>query len=80
LPGSKVTGDVKLTQYVTPVVPAHVSLIEWITALHVGVAAVVGIATALKASTRPKATRILIIFLTSFLLSNYQAFPDFEAV
>jgi hypothetical protein len=43
-------------------------------------AADTGVAITLRPKTRPRAIRILSIFLTSFLLSYYQAFPDFEAV
>jgi hypothetical protein len=78
LTGSSVAGDEKLTQ-TSPAVPAQAPVTLTVTGVQVAAPAV-GIATALKASIRPKATKILIIFLTSFLLSNYQAFPDFEAV
>jgi len=72
-----VAGDVKVMLYTAPV-PAHGGVT--VTVAVQAAPAVVGIATALKANIRPKATRILIIFLTSFLLSNYQVLPDFEAV
>jgi hypothetical protein len=77
LPGSNVTGDLKVMLYVS-VAPAQ-PLTMTTVPLQV-FAADVGRASTLRPSIRPRAIRILIIFLTSFLLSNYQAFPDFEAV
>jgi hypothetical protein len=77
--GSSVTGAVKSMVYS---VEAHSQAVAGssVTVAPVQVCAAAGIATALKAITRPTVTRILIIFLTSFLLSYDQAFPDFEAV
>jgi hypothetical protein len=62
--------------YVTPVALAHALSGE---AAAVQVAPDVGAAITVRPSIRPRATKILIIFLTSFLLSYDQALPDFEA-
>ncbi|MGB6874369.1 MAG: hypothetical protein WBE46_09655 [Dehalococcoidia bacterium] len=55
-------------------------LLEAIIVAQGGGCAPTGTAAALRASIRPRANTILIIFLTSFLLSCSQVFPEFQAV